>query len=58
VSSLKDQVESQSSGKEEQVKKLEEEKALLEAQLVDEKEKSSGLESQLADLLAERPRYV
>jgi hypothetical protein len=56
VSSLKDQVESLSSGKEEQVKKLEEEKALLEAQLVDEKEKSSGLESQLADLLAERPR--
>jgi hypothetical protein len=26
------------------------------AQLVDEKEKSSGLESQLANMLAERPR--
>jgi hypothetical protein len=36
--------------------KLEEDNSRLKAQLVDEKEKSAGLESQLADLLVKKPR--
>ena len=46
------------SGKKELVKRLEEEKERLEAHLLDEQEKSAGLESQLADLLAKKPRYA
>jgi hypothetical protein len=50
-------VKSLSSGKEDLLKKLESEKERLEAQLLDEQEKSAGLESQLADILNQKPRY-
>jgi hypothetical protein len=56
ISSLKKQIDSGIQEMTEMKMKLEEDNSRLKAQLVDEKEKSAGLESQLADLLVMKPR--